>query len=107
MQKLYTKYSAQGFRMVAINVIPEQDAMVPEWAKKGGYTFPILVGANTNQIVSNYNVTATPATFLLDPKGKILQRIDGFTPGELGGIERQIQSAIGASGAGKTPPTAG
>ncbi len=83
--------------MVAINVIPEQDSMVPEWAKQGGYTFPILVGADTSQIASTYQITGTPVTFLLDSEGKILKRIDGFTPGQEKRIEQQIQSALQVS----------
>lgn len=83
--------------MVAINVIPEQDGMVPEWAKQGGYTFPILIGAETSQIASNYGITGTPVTFLLNSQGKILKRIDGFTPGQEKRIELQIQSALEGS----------
>lgn len=80
--------------MVAINVIPQQDAMIPAWAKRGGYTFPILVGADTGQIASTYQIDGTPVTFLLDPHGKILQRIDGFAPGQEKEIEQRIQTAL-------------
>ena len=103
MQKLYEQYSSQGFRMVAINVIPEQDAMVPAWAKRGGYTFPILVGANTGQIASTYQISGTPATFLLDGQGKVLARIDGYSPGQEKKIEQRIQAALKET----APTTAG
>jgi len=86
--------------MVAINVIPQQDAMIPAWAKRGGYTFPILVGADTGQIASTYQIDGTPVTFLLDPQGKILQRIDGFAPGQEKEIEQRIQTALNESPGG-------
>ena len=103
LQKLYEQYSDQGFRMVAINVIPQQDAMVPDWAKRGGYTFPILVGADTGQVASTYQITGTPVTFLLDPEGKILKRIDGFMPGQEKQIEQQIQAALKANAGSPAP----
>jgi cytochrome oxidase Cu insertion factor (SCO1/SenC/PrrC family) len=102
LQKLYEQYSNQGFRMVAINVIPQQDGMIPSWAKRGGYTFPILIGADTGQIASTYQITGTPVTFLLDPEGKILQRIDGFAPGQEKEIEQRIQAALKENAAGPT-----
>ena len=102
MQKLYEQYSDQGFKMVAINVFQDQDGMVPDWAKRGGYTFPILVGADMGQIASTYHIDGTPATFLLDGQGKILARIDGYAPGQEKQIERRIQAVLSQSPAAAT-----
>ena len=97
MQDIYDRYSEKGMKMVAINVIPEQDAMVSSWAERGGYSFPILVGANTERIFEDYRMTAAPLNYLLDSKGMIIARFEGYTPGDEKEIEAVIQEALKTS----------
>jgi hypothetical protein len=94
LQKLYDKYSGQGMKMVAINVIPEQDSLVGPWREKNGFTFPILVGSSSDTIMNDYQMTGAPLTFVLDSDGKILNRMDGFSPGGEKKIEQDIRQAL-------------
>lgn len=80
--------------MVAVNVIPDQDPLVPEWLKEGGYTFPVLVGASTEKISIDYRMTGAPLTFILDSQGKIVKRFDGFDPGQEVEIEETVRSLL-------------
>ncbi len=94
MQKLYDQYSSQGMKMVAINVIPEQDDMVAPWQEKNGFTFPILVGSDSDSIMNDYRMTAAPLNFLLDSEGNILNRFEGYAPGGEKEIEKDIRQAL-------------
>ncbi len=77
--------------MVAINIMPEQEHMIPEWAEEGGYTFPVLVGAETEDLFADYEMFAAPTTFLLDGQGRILARYDGYHPGDEEEVERDVR----------------
>jgi glutathione peroxidase-family protein len=94
LQKLYDQYSGLGMKMVAINVISEQDGMVPDWRDRNGFTFPILVGTNSEEIMENYRMTAAPLNFLLDSEGKVLARFEGYSPGGEREIEKDIRQAL-------------
>jgi cytochrome oxidase Cu insertion factor (SCO1/SenC/PrrC family) len=99
LQEIYHKYRDQGFRMVAINIIPEQDRMIPEWIERGNYTFPVLVGVEgadewrgfTESLFADYEMFAAPTTFLLDGQGRILARYDGYQDGGEEEIERDVR----------------
>ncbi len=98
MQDIYRRYQDRGMAMVAINVVPEQDPLVPGWIEAGGYTFDVLVGASTEEIFRDYGMTGAPLTFLLDADGKILARWDGYQPGAETAVEERIQAALAAGG---------
>ena len=94
-QRFFEEYGNQGLSVVAVNVIPDQDELVPHWRDNNGITFPILVGADTNTLIANYRLSATPLNFLLDSDGKILSRQEGYAPGSEASIEVHIQEALG------------
>jgi thiol-disulfide isomerase/thioredoxin len=93
-QQFYDKYQDQGLNVVAINVIPEQDGMVPAWRDNNGFTFPILIGASTDILIKNYRLTSTPLNFLLDVQGKVIFRQEGYAPGSETRIESLIREAL-------------
>jgi len=94
-QEFYEKYRDQGLNVVAVNVIPDQDPLVPQWRNDNGYTFPILVGAETNALIADYRLSSTPLNFILDAEGKILSRQEGYAPGSEARIEARIREALG------------
>ena len=81
--------------MVAINIVPEQDSLVPRFVEDYGLTFPVLLGADANQVVEDYNLVATPLNLILDEKGEIAFRFDGYRAGIEDYLERQIQEQLG------------
>jgi len=95
MQKLYDSYKEQGLAMVWINVVQDEERLIPAWRTKHGYTVPILLGGRSVQ--NDYKLVQTPTHYLLDSKGKVLSRHDGYRAGDEKGLERAIQEAIAAA----------
>ena len=94
LQKLYEKYRGQGFAMVAINVVPEQDKDVSDWRKKGGYTFPILL-SESGFAETNYGIDTQPTNLLLDSDYRMVFRHLGFGRGGEKQIEAEIRELLG------------
>ncbi|HVG72483.1 MAG TPA: TlpA disulfide reductase family protein [Vicinamibacterales bacterium] len=92
VQKLYDTYLEQGLSMVWINVVPDERKLIPEWRAKHGYTVPVLLGGRSTP--NDYKVRMTPTHYLLDARGEILSKQDGFNPGDEVRLEQQIQKAL-------------
>jgi len=92
VQKLYDTYREQGLSMVWINVLPDEQKLIPEWRTKHGYTVPVLLGGRSTP--NEYKVRMTPTHYLLDGRGEILSKQDGFNPGDEIRLEQQIQKAL-------------
>jgi hypothetical protein len=84
--------------MVAINVVPAQDDLVPAWADENGFRFPVLVGADPNLLAQAYRITGTPVNYLLDSEGRTIQRFEGYRPGEEQEIEAKVREVLGPPG---------
>jgi glutathione peroxidase-family protein len=93
IQKLHDTYKDQGLSMVWINVVPQEERMIPGWRRDHGYTVPILLGGRSIQ--NDYKLTMTPTHYLFDSQGKVLTRHAGYKPGDERALERQIQQALG------------
>lgn len=92
VQKLYDTYRDQGLAMVWINVVPDEQRLIADWRTKHGYTVPILLGSRSTP--NDYKVRMTPTHYLLDGRGEILSKQDGFSPGDENRLEQQIQQAL-------------
>src|SRR5688572_11607396 len=78
--------------MIAINMVSQQNSMIPDWKAKGKYTFPLVVTEETDYWATNpYKVQITPTNILLDSEGKAVFR-------HLGGqriMETEIRELLG------------
>jgi len=92
VQKIYDANKDRGLAMVWINVIPDEQKLIPEWRTKHGYTVPVLLGGRSTP--NEYKVRMTPTHYLLDGRGEILSKQDGFNPGDEIRLEQQIQKAL-------------
>jgi cytochrome oxidase Cu insertion factor (SCO1/SenC/PrrC family) len=92
MQRLHDTYKDDGLSVVWINVLPEQQRLIPGWRSRHGYTVPILLGGRSVQ--KDYALTMTPTHYLLDAEGKVLARHAGFKRGEQKELERQIREVL-------------
>jgi cytochrome oxidase Cu insertion factor (SCO1/SenC/PrrC family) len=92
VQKLYDKYRDRGLSMVWINVLPDEQKLIAAWRETHGYTVPVLLG--TRSTPNDYKVRMTPTHYLLDGRGEILSKQDGFSPGDETRLEQQIQKAL-------------
>jgi len=91
-QKLHDAYKDRGLSMVWINVVPQEDRLIPDWRAKNGFSVPVLLGGRSAQ--NDYKLTMTPTHYLLDPEGKVLFKQAGFTHGDEKVLEQQIQRAL-------------
>jgi peroxiredoxin len=74
MQK---EYGARGVQVVgvALDELPKVQAFVQE----NGMNYPVLMG--TDAVVARYGgIEGIPTTFIIDRKGKIVERFEGFRP---------------------------
>jgi cytochrome c biogenesis protein CcmG/thiol:disulfide interchange protein DsbE len=91
-QTLHDTYKDDGLSVIWINVVPEQEELIPEWRARHGFTVPILLGDRSVQ--KNYALTMTPTHYLLDSGGRVLARHAGFKRGEHEKLERRIREAL-------------
>ena len=77
----YKAYAGRGVTVVAVN-LQQSPNEVREFARKNGMRFPVLT--DTAGSVGNlYQIYAIPTTFILDRNGKIRDKIEGSTTGEV------------------------
>lgn len=94
LQKIYNKYKDQGFSIVTINIVPDQDSMILEWQERYHYTFPVLVGASLEQLQREYDLKMTPTHFLLDAQGRVLLKQNGYVAGDEIILENKIHKIL-------------
>jgi peroxiredoxin len=75
MQKVFEKSDKKKFVMLAVNAKEDKRAVLA-FAKKNGYTFPILLDTDY-KVSGQYQVQAIPLTLLIDKNGRIVGRICG------------------------------
>ncbi|HIJ79213.1 MAG: TlpA family protein disulfide reductase [Desulfobulbaceae bacterium] len=75
MQKIYTTLPADKFKILAI-LSNDDPAIADSLAKKGGFTFPILVDPE-NKAAQAYGITGVPETFIVDKQGIIREKYIG------------------------------
>jgi len=72
VQEAMKKYSPQGFVVLAINIIPDEDDEVLPLLKSRGFEFIALKMPNKNWARDLYKVNAAPLNFLLDGQGRLI-----------------------------------
>jgi len=82
MEALYQKLKPRGFEVVAVDMM-EDKAVVADFVKKSGYTFPVLLD-HTGEVGGGqmYNARAIPTNYIVDKSGRIVGRkigVDGPT----------------------------
>ncbi len=85
LEKLYDEFKGYSSRDVvgpgslgiSLSLAVSQDTegrkAVAPFLKKNGYHFPVLLDP-TNEIGEEYNVSAVPQTFIIDPQARIVAR---------------------------------
>lgn len=75
MDKQYKVYKEQGVQILAVNIAQSQ-LEVNQFASQLDLTFPILIDKQKS-VMQAYNIDPLPATFLINPEGKIEAIITG------------------------------
>jgi thiol-disulfide isomerase/thioredoxin len=94
IQKIYEKYKDQGLSIVIINIKPEEGKLIPNWQAKYHITIPILIGADQDSMMDDYDLTMTPTHCLLGAKGEVLLRQNGYNRGDEKAIESMIAGTL-------------
>ncbi len=89
LQATYAKYKSQGLAVVGV-FIQEDQAAVLDYAKRVGFTFP-MVADPQSRIADLYRVYGIPIHFFVGRDGKVRDvRIGRLTPGDM---EQLVQAA--------------
>ncbi|MDP3023971.1 MAG: TlpA disulfide reductase family protein [candidate division Zixibacteria bacterium] len=76
MVKLYKKYKDRGLEIIGVNLDKLGRSGVEQFSKEYNISFPVLLDP-AGEVGTNYGIVALPTTFILDRKGKILERVTG------------------------------
>ncbi len=75
MDNQYKKFKDQGVEVLAVNV-GESQFLINNFIKRYGLTFPVVVDKNKD-VQTAYGIDPLPTTFLINPKGEIVDIIKG------------------------------
>lgn len=76
LQKLYARYKSRGLEVVGVNATDENPE-IQKFGREFGLSFP-LARDPERQVSNSYNVVATPTNVLIDAKGNVIWRSEGF-----------------------------
>ncbi|MDB5104489.1 MAG: Thiol-disulfide isomerase-like protein [Fibrobacteres bacterium] len=89
-KELQARHGAKGFRVVAISVDqPQTLARVRAFAKARAFPFAVLADPGQD-VYRLYGVSALPTSLLIDARGRVAYRQEGFQPGEEKALEERI-----------------
>jgi peroxiredoxin len=92
LNRLYDKYRAAGFQLLAVNIDDDTRAAA-DLAGKLGVRFPVLY--DTDKKVSRlYDLTAMPATVLIDRDGNVRYLHRGYREGFEQKYEQQLRELL-------------
>lgn len=92
--KVYEKYRDQGLSMVLINLVREEEELIPEWLAKHQFDAPVVVGASMQYLANRYDIEMTPEHLIIDSDRKILFRKRGYHEGDESELEAQVRTAL-------------
>lgn len=107
------KYKAQGFEIVTINVMTNQEEGAVKIMSQYGFKSLKNPGSGFEWSSETYGVNGTPTSFLLDPDGKIVFNVPGLESAdavetcdkEIGGLLKWVASQNPSGGQSKISAT--
>ncbi len=98
LKEIEKTYADRGFHLVSVNLLPDQNEMIPGWKEKGGYRHPILVTDSRDDLIETFGLQfpgGMPVNFLVDAGGKVHFKHVGYHRGEERVIETQVREMLG------------
>ncbi len=92
LDRLYAKYRASGFVLLGVNIDDDARA-ASELATRLGVKFPVLLDTQ-KQVAKLYELSAMPATVLIDRDGKVRWLHRGYREGVEATYEQQIRDLL-------------
>ncbi len=88
------KYRNKGLVVVTVNISTKQNDQVLPFLKQNCYTFAAYK-ANL-EIIQNYEVNGVPNEFVIDPKGRIVDKIRLASEERLQAFETLVEKLLGS-----------
>jgi thiol-disulfide isomerase/thioredoxin len=99
LQQIYTDYLADSLILFGINYGGGQGTegfeTISQVREQRHITFILLKGGGTS-VKSDYGVTLTPVTIILDRSGRIYYYMEGFTAGWEGNLKQKLDELFGS-----------
>lgn len=92
LDKLYAKYRSSGFVLLGVNIDDDSRA-ASELATRLGVKFPVLLDGD-KKVAKLYDLSAMPATVLIDRDGKVRWLHRGYREGVEATYEQQIRDLL-------------
>jgi peroxiredoxin len=89
---LYKRHREKGFEVIGICVDKGDEEAVRRFTKTMDVPYPILMAPE--EVTRSYGVTALPTTFLIDPEGKIQEKVIGFNPKIAKELEARVKELL-------------
>jgi hypothetical protein len=98
LQQVLDKFKAQGFGVVTINIINDEEKGAVQVMSNYGFTALKNPGGDFDWSGKTYGVDATPTSFLLDANGKMLFRFgDLESIADMKTCEEEVSGLLEAS----------
>jgi len=95
--KLYNKYSSDGFKLFAISIDNEKSiAKVKPYVKTNGYEFPVLLDPNA-EAARLYYAQMVPYSLILDNSGEVIYTHLGYKKGDELEVEKIISDLLNSN----------
>jgi peroxiredoxin len=92
LSRLHDKYRSSGFVMLGVN-IDEDPTQAKALAAKLGLKFPVLLDTD-KKVVGAYDLSAMPATVLIDKDGRVRHLHRGYREGVEATYEQQVRDLL-------------
>jgi len=86
---LQSKYGGRGLQVIGVGL--DEPGKLKEFAEQNGMNYAVLLG--NDEIARRYGgISGIPTTFVIDRRGAIVGRYEGFRPGSF--FEGQVQRLL-------------
>ena len=91
IQKAYQDMESEQLTFLTISLDHNRRAL-EYFIQKNGYTMPVLY--SQQKVIDDYKSHIIPATYLIDPEGKIVYRKLGFKKGDIAELDRTLKTIV-------------
>lgn len=71
MQRLYERYRARGFVVLALSIDTDGEISVAPYVAARGFTFPVGLDSDLG-VADRYRVRVLPSSFVVDRRGRVV-----------------------------------
>ena len=86
LKRLYGELRGKGLVVIGIGL--DSEPALRSFAEQMEIDYPVLVG--TREIAIRYKIRGIPTMFIVDEKGKIIDRVVGYAPSVEGKIKNRV-----------------